>query len=124
MLARRARPSWPLGLWRPADRIGRGSRTGTATPIRRIWCVSFASCWASRRRHSEGLIQFAHGVLPGTTEVTSAVGDDSRAMLHVRSRAKFGPDAPELTLYGSRLYLLDGNRKIKEEQVIFFVVPD
>ena len=45
-------------------------------------------------------------------------------MLHVRSRAKFGLDAPELTLYGSRLYLIDGNRKIKEEQVIFFVVPD
>ena len=30
--------------------------------------------------YMEGLIQFAQGVLPGTTEVTSAVGDDARAM--------------------------------------------
>jgi hypothetical protein len=71
-----------------------------------------------------GLIQFSQGVLPGTTEVTSAVGDDSHAMLHVTSRVKFGPDAPELTLYGSRLYLLDAKQKIKEEQVIFVVLPD
>jgi hypothetical protein len=74
--------------------------------------------------YMEGLIRFAQGVLPGTTKVTSTVGDDSHAMLHVTSRVKFGPDAPELTLYGSRLYLLDANRKIKEEQVIFVVLPD
>ena len=74
--------------------------------------------------YMEGLIQFSQGALAGATEVTSAVGDETHAMLHVTSRVKFGPDAPELKLYGSRLYLVDENRKIKEEQVIFVVLPD
>jgi hypothetical protein len=56
--------------------------------------------------------------------VTSAVGDDSRALLRVTSRVKFGPEAPEMTLHGARLYLLDDSQKIKSEQVIFFVAPD
>jgi SnoaL-like domain len=74
--------------------------------------------------YMEGLVQFAQGVLPGTTEVTSAVGDDSRALLEVTSRVKFGPDSPEMTVYGARLYLLDDSRKIKDEQVVFFVLQD
>jgi len=28
-----------------------------------------------------------------------------------------------MTLQGARLYLIDGDRKIKDEQVIFFVLP-
>ena len=63
-------------------------------------------------------------MLPGTTRVTDGYGDEQRALLHVSSRARFGPDAPELTLHGSRLYLLDENRKIKDEQVIFFALSD
>jgi hypothetical protein len=55
--------------------------------------------------------------------VNSAVGDDTRALLQVTSRVKFGPDAPEMTLHGARLYRLDDDRKIAEEQVIFFVTP-
>jgi hypothetical protein len=37
---------------------------------------------------------------------------------------KFGPDAPETTLEGARLYRLDESQKIIEERVIFFVSPD
>jgi SnoaL-like domain len=74
--------------------------------------------------YMKGMVQFAQGVLPGTTKVTSAVGDDSRALLQVTSRVKLGPDAPEMTLYGARLYLFDDSRKIKDEQVVFFVLPD
>jgi hypothetical protein len=73
--------------------------------------------------YMEGLIRFAQGVLPGTTEVTWEVGDDTHAMLGVTSRVKFGPDAPELTLYGARVYLLGANRKIAEERVAFVVLP-
>jgi hypothetical protein len=62
-------------------------------------------------------------VLPGTSRVESAVGDDTRALLRVTSRVKFGPDAPEMTLHGARLYRLDENEKITEEQVMFFVAP-
>ena len=71
----------------------------------------------------QGLIQFGEAVLPGTSRVNSAVGDDTRALLQVTSRVKFGPEAPEMTLEGARLYRLDENQKIAEEQVTFFVLP-
>jgi hypothetical protein len=71
--------------------------------------------------YMDGLVQFGHAVLPGATRVNSAIGDEARALLQVTSRVKFGPDAPEMTLHGSRLYRLDENQKIADEQVIFFV---
>jgi hypothetical protein len=73
--------------------------------------------------YMRGLIEFGQAVLPGTSRVNSAIGDESRALLQVSSRVRFGPDAPEMTLYGARLYRLDENQKIAEEQVIFFVAP-
>jgi len=73
--------------------------------------------------YMQGLVQFGQAVLPGTSSVGSAAGDDTRALLRVTSRVKFAPDAPEMTLHGARLYRLDENRKIVEEQVIFFVTP-
>ena len=74
--------------------------------------------------YMEGLVQFGNAVLPGTTRVETSVGDDRRALLQVTSRVKFGPDAPEMTLHGARLYRLDENQKITEEQVSFFVTQD
>ena len=71
--------------------------------------------------YMEGLIQFGQAVLPGASRVNSAVGDETRALLQVTSRVKLGPDAPEMTLHGARLYRLDANQKIAEEQAIFFV---
>jgi hypothetical protein len=71
--------------------------------------------------YMEGLIEFGQAVLPGTSRVESAIGDDSRALLQVSSRVKFGPDAPEMTVHAARLYRLDEGGKIAEEQVIFFV---
>jgi hypothetical protein len=73
--------------------------------------------------YMDGLVQFGQMVLPGTTTVNSAVGDDTRALLRVSSQVKMGPDAPEMTLHGARTYRIDENRKIAEEQVIFFVTP-
>ena len=73
--------------------------------------------------YMQGLVQFGQAVLLGTSNVNSAVGDDTRALLRVTSRVKFGPDAPEMTLHGARLYRLDENRKIVDEQVIFFLTP-
>jgi hypothetical protein len=74
--------------------------------------------------YMDGLIQFGQAVLPGTTRVISASGDAARAMLQVSSRVKFGPDAPEMTLNGARLYRLDESEKVIEERVIFFVSPE
>ena len=74
--------------------------------------------------YMEGLVQFGNAVLPGTTRVETSVGDDSRALLRVTSRIKLAPDAPEMTLHAARLYLLDGQRRIKDELVTFFVAPE
>lgn len=46
--------------------------------------------------YMEGLVQFGQIVVPGTTRVKWSVGDDDRALLHVTSKVKFGPDAPEM----------------------------
>jgi hypothetical protein len=73
--------------------------------------------------YMEGLVEFGKTVVPGTTRVNTSIGDETRALLQVTSRVKFGPDAPEMTLQGAGLYLIDEDRKIKDEQVIFFVLP-
>jgi len=39
----------------------------------------------------QGLTQFADGVVPGSTEVVDAVGDERQALLMVNARVKFGP---------------------------------
>ena len=72
--------------------------------------------------YMEGLVQFGQAVLPGTTRVNSSVGDDKRALLHVTSKVKFGPDAPEMDHHQARLYRLDDDQKIVDEQVIFFAL--
>lgn len=46
------------------------------------------------------------------------------ALVTLSVRVKFGPDAPEMTLPGSRAYLFDDDDKIKVEHVVFFVAPD
>jgi hypothetical protein len=73
--------------------------------------------------YMQGLVEFGTAVVPGSTRVNTSVGDETRALLQVTSRVKFGPDAPEMTLQGSRLYLIDEDGQIKDEQVIFFVLP-
>ena len=72
--------------------------------------------------YMEGLVQFGQLVVPGTTRVDSSVGDDNRALLHVTSKVKFGPDAPEMDHHQARLYRLDEDQKIVDEQVIFFAL--
>jgi hypothetical protein len=71
--------------------------------------------------YMQGLLQFADGVVPGSTEVVEAVGDDKQALLRVNARVRFGPDAPEMDAPGARMYVLDDDGKIKIEHVIFFV---
>ena len=72
--------------------------------------------------YMDGLVQFGQVIVPGTTRVDSSVGDDSRALLHVTSKVKFGPDAPEMDHHQARLYRLDEDQKIVDEQVIFFAL--
>jgi len=65
-----------------------------------------------------GLTQFAQGVVPGSLQILAATGDDRNALLMLTVQADLG--AAKVTLPGARLYLLDGNNKIKTEHVIFY----
>ena len=73
------------------------------------------------RRGIEAYLELGQAVVPGTSRVSSAIGDDSRALLQVTTQVRFGPDAPEMTAHSARLYRLDESHKIAEEQVIFFI---
>lgn len=72
--------------------------------------------------YMSGLMQFAGGLEPRGTKVVAGMGDERNAVLLVTSRlAPGGPFGPGGTLSGARLYLLDEEGRIKEEQVIFFL---
>jgi hypothetical protein len=73
------------------------------------------------RNGIEGYLELGAAVVPGSAQVSSAIGDDTLALLQVTSHVRFGPDAPEMTAHSARLYRLDESHKIAEEQVIFFV---
>jgi SnoaL-like domain len=71
--------------------------------------------------YMQGLIQFADGVVPGSTHVVEAVGDGKEALLRVNAKVAFGPGAPEMDAPGARMYTFDEDGKIKVEHVIFFL---
>jgi hypothetical protein len=65
-----------------------------------------------------GLIAFARAVVPGSARIIASTGDDRNALIMLTVEADFG--AGKVTLPGSRLYLLDGDSKIKSEHVVFY----
>jgi len=71
--------------------------------------------------YMQELIQSKDAVVPGSTEVVEAVGDDKQALLTVRAKVKLGPDTPEMDARSARMYVLDDDGKIKIEHVIFFL---
>ena len=71
--------------------------------------------------YMRGLIEFAQAVVPGSQRVLASVGDERNALLMLTAEADFG--GSPVTLHAARLYLLDEDDKITEEQVVFFAVP-
>ena len=71
--------------------------------------------------YMQGLLQSKDAVVPGSTEVVEAAGDDTQALLRVNSKVKIGPDASEMDARSARMYVLDDDGKIKIEHVIFFL---
>ena len=67
-----------------------------------------------------GLVRFAHAVVPGSARVIASIGDGRNALIMVTVKAVLVFGAAK-TLPMARLYLLDGQGKIKDEQVIFYV---
>jgi predicted dehydrogenase len=74
--------------------------------------------------YMRGLIAFADPIVPGSLQVIGSVGDERNALLMVTAQLSGGPMSAKATLSGARLYLLDDNRKIKSERVIFCLTPE
>jgi SnoaL-like domain len=74
--------------------------------------------------YMSGLIAFADPIVPGSARVLASVGDERNSLILLTVQAAYGQDAPTVTLPAARLARLDEDGKIKEEQVVFFTVPD
>jgi len=74
--------------------------------------------------YMDGLKKFANAVEPGSARVIASIGDEHNALLMVTVKAAFGPNGAKVTIPAARLYLLDENKKIKVEQVVFFALGD
>jgi len=72
--------------------------------------------------YMSGLIAFAQGVVPGSAQVFASTGDERNALLMVTVEADLGGGKMELP--GARLYLLDDDGKIQNEQVIFYAAAN
>jgi hypothetical protein len=59
---------------------------------------------------------------PGSVHEISAIGDDSSALIVVTMRIGVGPGATMVTLARALLYLLDENKKIKEERDAYLIL--
>ena len=70
--------------------------------------------------YMDGLKKFANGVEPGTARVIASIGDERNALLMLTVQAAIGPNGAKVTVPAARLYLLDEDKKVKVEQVIFF----
>lgn len=74
--------------------------------------------------YMRGLIEFAGAIVPGSARVLASVGDERNSLIMLTVKAGFGPEGAMVTLPAARLALLDEDNRIKDEQVVFFAVPD
>jgi hypothetical protein len=68
-----------------------------------------------------GLIAYAQPIVPGSVRVLSSVGDEHNALLTMSITMAGGPFGEGAEAPCARLYLVDGQGKIKVEHVVFFV---
>src|SRR5258708_2769953 len=72
--------------------------------------------------YMERLINTAPSIEPGSVQVISAIGDENNALVLETLRIALGPGGMMVTLARASLYLLDENKKIKEERDEFCVL--
>jgi hypothetical protein len=63
-------------------------------------------------------------VEPGSVQVMSTIGDESNALILITFRISLGPGGTMMTMARACLYLLDENKKIKDERDEFFVLSE
>ena len=67
-------------------------------------------------------IKAAQLVEPGSVQVISTIGDERNALIMITFRIGLGPGGTMVTMARACLYLLDENKKIKDERDMFFVL--
>jgi hypothetical protein len=72
----------------------------------------------------EPKIRAAELIEPGSVREIAAFGDERNSLIAVTFRIGLGPSGTMVTMARSCLYLVDDNRRIKEERDALYVVPD
>jgi hypothetical protein len=72
--------------------------------------------------YMEPKIKAAQLIEPGSVHEISAIGDESNALILVTMRIGLGPGGTMVTMARAILYLLDENKKIKEERDEYFIL--
>ena len=72
--------------------------------------------------YMERKIKGAQLVEPGSVQVLSAIGDERNALITVTMKIRLGAGGTMVTLARACLYVIDENKKIKDERDLFFVL--
>ncbi len=72
--------------------------------------------------YMEPKIKAAQLIEPGSVHEISAIGDEWNALILVTMRIGLGPGGTMETMARAMLYLLDENKKIKEERDAYFIL--
>jgi hypothetical protein len=72
--------------------------------------------------YMERKVKAAQLIEPGSVQVIGKIGDENNALTLVTFRIGMGPGGAMVTMARSSLYLLDENKKIKEERDTFFLL--
>jgi SnoaL-like domain len=72
--------------------------------------------------YMEPKIKAAQFIEPGSVHEISAIGDERNALILVTMRIGLGPGGMMVTMARALLYLLDENKKIKEERDEYFIL--
>jgi len=73
--------------------------------------------------YMEPKIKASQLIEPGSVHEISAIGDERNALILVTMRIGLGPGGTMVTLARALLYLLDENKKIKEERDEYYILP-
>lgn len=72
--------------------------------------------------YMEPKIKASQLIAPGSVHEISAIGDERNALVLVTFRIGLGPSGTMVTMARAILYLLDENKKIKEERDEYFIL--
>ena len=91
-----------------------------------VWVTSTTPNFVSNEftgidKYMELKVKAAQLIEPGSVQVIGTIGDESNALTLVTFRIGMGPGGTMVTMARACLYMLDENKKIKEERDSFFV---